>query len=226
MFAAAARACTRQAARRLARAVEANVSSAAAFSTAGSAASSRAAWFFNGNTASTAAGILLAGAVTASIAPSAWAASSPQERSFIMIKPDGVNRGHVMDILKRFEQKGYKLVGIKVLVPSEELAGKHYAEHEGKPFYPGLVKFLSSGAVVATVWEGKEVVKYGRTLIGATNPVASAPGTIRGDYAIDVGRNIIHGSDAVETAQKEIALWFKPNELADYNLMTKPAIYE
>lgn len=143
-----------------------------------------------------------------------------------MIKPDGVNRGLVMDILKRFEQKGYKLVAMKVIVPSKELAGKHYAEHDGKPFFPKLVDFLSSGAVVATVWEGKEVVKFGRTMIGATNPLASAPGTIRGDYGVDVGRNIIHGSDAVESAQKEIALWFKPEELAEYNVVTKGAIYE
>lgn len=143
-----------------------------------------------------------------------------------MIKPDGVNRGLVMDILKRFEQKGFKLVAMKVVVPSKELAGKHYAEHDGKPFYPKLVDFLSSGAVVATVWEGKEVVKFGRTMIGATNPLASAPGTIRGDFGIDVGRNIIHGSDGVESAQKEISLWFKPEELADYDVMTKAAIYE
>eukprot|EP00891_Asterochloris_glomerata_P004089 jgi/Astpho2/4089/Aster-01235 len=154
------------------------------------------------------------------MSPAAFAASPPQERSFIMIKPDGVNRGLVMDILKRLEQKGYKLVGIKVLVPSRELASKHYAEHEGKPFFEKLVAFLSSGAVVATI------VKTGRQMIGATNPLASAPGTIRGDYGISVGRNIIHGSDAVESAQKEIALWFKPEELAEYKQMTQAAILE
>lgn len=167
----------------------------------------------------------MAAGIAASISPVVLAGSA-DERSFIMIKPDGVNRGLVMDILKRFEQKGYKLVAVKVIVPSKELAQKHYAEHDGKPFFPKLVDFLSSGAVVATVWEGKEVVKFGRTMIGATSPLASAPGTIRGDYGIDVGRNIIHGSDGVESAQKEIALWFKPEELADYNVITKTAIYE
>ncbi len=115
-----------------------------------------------------------------------------------MIKPDGVHRGLIAEILARFERKGYKLVGIKVLVPSKDLAKLHYAEHAERPFFPKLVDFLSSGAVVAMVWEGKGAVAYGRTMIGATNPAASAPGTIRGDLAVDMGRNIIHGSDSVE----------------------------
>jgi nucleoside-diphosphate kinase len=106
----------------------------------------------------------------------------------------------VGEIIARFEQKGYKLVGAKVLVPSRELASLHYAEHDGKPFFPKLVDFLSSGAVVALAFEGKGVVAYGRTMIGATNPLASSPGTIRGDYGIDVGQNIIHGSDSVEVS--------------------------
>lgn len=118
----------------------------------------------------------------------------------IQVKPDGVNRALVGEIISRFEQKGYKLVGAKVLVPSRELASLHYAEHDGKPFFPKLVDFLSSGAVVALAFEGKGVVAYGRTMIGATNPLASSPGTIRGDYGIDVGRNIIHGSDSVEVS--------------------------
>ncbi|KAL3154617.1 nucleoside diphosphate kinase [Trebouxia sp. C0010 RCD-2024] len=201
------------------------LSSSAAFCTAGKAYAGSTVKLLNHSKASTAAGALFAAGIAASLTPAAWAGSA-EERSFIMIKPDGVNRGLVMDVLKRFEQKGYKLVAMKVIVPSKELAGKHYAEHDGKPFFPKLVDFLSSGAVVATVWEGKEVVKFGRTMIGATNPLASAPGTIRGDYGIDVGRNIIHGSDAVESAQKEIALWFKPEELAEYNVVTKGAIYE
>ncbi|KAF5840560.1 nucleoside diphosphate kinase [Dunaliella salina] len=107
------------------------------------------------------------------------AAPSTKERSFIAIKPDGVHRGMIANIISRFEQKGYKLVGIKVIVPGMDLAQAHYAEHEGKPFYPKLTSFLTSGPVVAMVWEGKEVIKYGRTMIGATNPLASAPGTIR-----------------------------------------------
>lgn len=149
-----------------------------------------------------------------------------EELSFIMIKPDGVHRGLIADIIARFERKGYKLVGIKVIVPTAGLASKHYAEHEGKPFFPKLVNFLSSGPAVAMVWEGKEVVKYGRTMIGATNPLASAPGTIRGDYGIDVGRNIVHGSDSVEAAQREIALWFKAEELASYEPTTCAWVYE
>lgn len=115
-----------------------------------------------------------------------------------MVKPDGVNRGMVGEVIARFERKGYKLVAAKVMVPSKDLASMHYAEHDGKPFFPKLVDFLSSGAVVALAFEGKGVISYGRTMIGATNPLASAPGTIRGDYGIDVGRNIIHGSDSVE----------------------------
>ncbi|KAL4458121.1 hypothetical protein ABPG75_012986 [Micractinium tetrahymenae] len=153
-------------------------------------------------------------------------AAGSRERSFIMVKPDGVHRGLVGDIIKRFEQRGYKLVGIKVIVPSRELAAKHYAEHDGKPFFPKLVDFLSSGAVVAMVFEGKDVVKTGRTMIGATNPLASAPGTIRGDFGIDMGRNIIHGSDSVDSAMREIALWFKADELADYEPVATPWLYE
>jgi len=124
--------------------------------------------------------------------------SSQKERSFIMVKPDGVNRGLCGEIINRFERKGYKLVAAKVLIPSAELAKKHYAEHDGKPFFPKLVDFLTSGPVLALVFEGKGAVSYGRTLIGATNPLGSAPGTIRGDFGLDVGRNIIHGSDSPE----------------------------
>lgn len=153
-------------------------------------------------------------------------AAGARERSFIMVKPDGVHRGLVGDIIKRFEQRGYKLVGIKVLVPSRDLAASHYAEHDGKPFFPKLVDFLSSGAVVAMVFEGKDVVKTGRAMIGATNPLASATGTIRGDFGIDMGRNIIHGSDSVDSAMREIALWFKADELADYEPVATPWLYE
>jgi nucleoside-diphosphate kinase len=158
----------------------------------------------------------LALAAFALATPSVAFASSPQERSFIMVKPDGVNRGLVGDIIARFERKGYKLVGAKVLVPSEALAKQHYAEHDGRPFFPKLVSFLSSGPVVALVFEGRGVVATGRQMIGVTNPLASAPGSIRGDFGIDVGRNIIHGSDSTESAQREIALWFSADELAAY----------
>lgn len=167
----------------------------------------------------------LAALGAASMAPCAFA-SEKEERSFIMVKPDGVHRGLVAEIIKRFESKGYKLVGIKVIVPSKDLASKHYEEHNGKPFYPKLVDFLSSGPCVAMVWEGRDVIAYGRTMIGATKPSASAPGTIRGDFAIEMGRNIIHGSDSIESAQQEISLWFSAKELADYSLCTTAWIYE
>lgn len=180
---------------------------------------------FGSSSTNTAALCLTAFAASLAFAPSVCAATM-YERSFIMVKPDGVHRGLVGEIIKRFEQKGYKLVGIKVIVPSKETASQHYAEHNGKPFFPKLVNFLSSGPVVAMVWEGKEVIKYGRAMIGATNPLVSAPGTIRGDYGVDVGRNIIHGSDSVESAQKEIALWFQPQDLAEYTPVAQPWIYE
>ncbi|GMH37107.1 hypothetical protein BSKO_04980 [Bryopsis sp. KO-2023] len=161
----------------------------------------------------------------ASMMPFAFA-SPRDERSFIMIKPDGVQRGLVAEIIRRFESKGYKLVGIKAIVPTKDLASSHYDEHNGKPFFPKLVDFLSSGPCIAMVWEGKDVITYGRKMIGATNPSASEPGTIRGDYAIEMGRNIIHGSDSTESAQKEIALWFKSEELADYTPCAKSWVYE
>merc|ERR1711863_69762 len=131
------------------------------------------------------------------------------ERTFIMIKPDGVQRGLVGDIIKRFEQKGFKLVAMKFMQASEEHLRQHYADLSARPFFPGLVKYMGSGPVVPMVWEGLNVVKTGRVMLGETNPAASAPGTIRGDFCIQVGRNICHGSDAVESAKKEIALWFK-----------------
>merc|ERR1712214_91827 len=140
-----------------------------------------------------------------------------RERTFIMIKPDGVHRGLIGDIIKRFEQKGFKLVAMKMMHASEDLLKQHYADLSSKPFFPGLVKYMSSGPVVPMVWEGLNVVKTGRVMLGATNPADSAPGTIRGDFCIQVGRNICHGSDAVDSAAKEIALWFKPEELCSWD---------
>ncbi|KOS16288.1 nucleoside diphosphate kinase [Malassezia pachydermatis] len=130
------------------------------------------------------------------------------EQTYIMIKPDGVQRGLVGKIIQRFEDRGFQLVAMKLVHASPEHLEKHYKDLKEKPFFPGLVKYMSSGPVVAMVWQGKDVVKQGRVLLGATNPLASAPGTIRGDFAIDVGRNICHGSDSVESAKAEIALWF------------------
>jgi len=140
----------------------------------------------------------------------------PAERTFIMIKPDGVQRGLVGQIVQRFEDKGFKLVAMKMTTASEDHLKQHYADLAGLKFFPGLVKYMASGPVVAMVWEGEGAVKTGRKMLGATKPAESDPGTIRGDFCIQVGRNICHGSDAVESAQKEIKLWFDDAELNDW----------
>merc|ERR1712241_187612 len=139
-----------------------------------------------------------------------------KERTFIMLKPDAVHRGLVGDIIKRFEQKGFKLVAMKFMQASEKLLKEHYADLSSKGFFPGLVKYMASGPVVPMVWEGLNVVKTGRAMLGETNPRESKPGTIRGDYCIQVGRNICHGSDSVESANKGINLWFKGGELTSW----------
>ncbi|XP_058456215.1 nucleoside diphosphate kinase [Malaya genurostris] len=154
------------------------------------------------------------------------AMAANKERTFIMVKPDGVQRGLVGKIIKRFEQKGFKLVALKFMWPSKELLEKHYADLSARPFFPGLVSYMSSGPVVPMVWEGLNVVKTGRQILGATNPADSAPGTIRGDLCIQVGRNIIHGSDAVESANKEIALWFTDKELVAWTPANEGWVYE
>lgn len=138
------------------------------------------------------------------------------ERTFIAIKPDGVQRGLVGEIICRFEAKGFTLVGLKFMKVSRELAEQHYDVHREKPFFGGLVEFITSAPVAAMVWEGDGVVASARKMIGATNPLAAEPGTIRGDFGVNIGRNLIHGSDAVETAQREIALWFKNDELVTW----------
>lgn len=148
------------------------------------------------------------------------------ERTFIMIKPDGVQRGLIGEIISRFETKGFNLVGMKFMSVSRELAEKHYGVHKERPFFGSLVEFITSSPVVAMVWEGEGVVGSARTLIGATNPISAAPGTIRGDYGVTIGRNLIHGSDAIETAQSEIALWFTDEELAAWDSCAKSWIYE
>lgn len=140
------------------------------------------------------------------------------QRTFVAIKPDGVQRGLIGEIVSRFERRGLKLVGLKFMQVTKELAETHYGEHKGKPFFEGLVGFITSGPVVAMVWEGKDAIALARNTIGATNPSASAPGTIRGDFAIEIGRNIVHGSDGPESAKREIGIFFKDAELAgDWN---------
>ncbi|VVB08766.1 unnamed protein product [Arabis nemorensis] len=151
--------------------------------------------------------------------------AAEMERTFIAIKPDGVQRGLISEIISRFERKGFKLVGIKVVSPSKDFAQKHYHDLKERPFFNGLCDFLSSGPVIAMVWEGEGVIRYGRKLIGATDPQKSEPGTIRGDLAVSVGRNIIHGSDGPETAKDEINLWFKPQELVSYTSNAEKWIY-
>ena len=138
------------------------------------------------------------------------------ERTFIAIKPDGVQRGLVGEILSRFEQKGFKLIALKQLIPSPSLAEEHYGVHKDRPFFADLVSFITSGPVVAMVWEGKGVIAGARKLIGATNPLEADPGTIRGDLAVNIGRNVIHGSDGSETAAFEIGLWFQPSEINNW----------
>ncbi|XP_071497196.1 nucleoside diphosphate kinase A 2-like [Diadema antillarum] len=148
------------------------------------------------------------------------------ERTFMMIKPDGVSRGLIADIVKRFEQRGYKMVAAKFMKADIDLLNEHYEDLKEKPFFPSLTKHIASGPVFAMVWEGKDVVKQGRAMLGETDPLKSKPGSIRGDYSIDMGRNIIHGSDSVETAIKEIALWFKTEEIVAWTLPTRGSIYE
>ncbi len=148
------------------------------------------------------------------------------ERTFIAIKPDGVQRGLVGDVIKRFETKGFTLVGMKFMNVSKELAEKHYDVHKERPFFGGLVEFITSSPVVAMVWEGDGVVASARKIIGATNPLTAELGTIRGDFGVSIGRNLIHGSDAIETAKTEIALWFTPEELVTWQPVVNPWLYE
>jgi nucleoside-diphosphate kinase len=149
-----------------------------------------------------------------------------KERSFIAIKPDGIHRGYIGEVISRFEEKGYKLVAIKIVVPSKDFAEKHYSDLSKKPFFPSLVSYFSSGPVVAMVWEGKDVISGGRSLIGATNPQQATPGTIRGDYAITIGRNMIHGSDSTESAKNEISLWFTEKDVADFDHVLDKWVHE
>lgn len=147
------------------------------------------------------------------------------EQTFIMVKPDGVERALSGTIIEKLEHKGYKLVAAKLMKASKELLEEHYRDLSSKGFFQGLIEYMSSGPVLAMVFEGKNAVKVGRALLGATNPADSAPGTIRGDYAVDIGRNICHGSDSVESAQREIALWFSEGVLS-YSRPSDRSLYE
>jgi nucleoside-diphosphate kinase len=138
------------------------------------------------------------------------------ERSLVIIKPDGVQRGLIGEIIGRLERRGLRLAAMKFLAVEQSLAERHYAVHRGKPFYDPLIKYITSAPVVVMAWEGSKAIEAVRQTVGATNPTNAAPGTIRADYALDIGRNLIHASDGAETAAFELALWFKPEEMIDW----------
>lgn len=148
------------------------------------------------------------------------------ERTLVLLKPDAVQRGLVGGLTSRLESRGLKIVAIKMLQMDGALAGRHYGAHEGKPFFQGLVEFITSGPLVAMVLQGHNAVEITRNTMGATDPVTAAPGTIRGDLATDIGRNLIHGSDSLETAGKEIGLFFAPDEIVDYVRSVEPWVTE
>ena len=139
------------------------------------------------------------------------------ERTLVIVKPDGVQRGLIGQSLGRLEARGLKLVGMKMMAISRELAERHYGIHRGKPFFDGLISYITSAPVVVAVFEGKDAIAVVRSAVGATNPVQAAPGTIRGDFAVEIGRNLIHASDMPETAQTEVALFFEEKELVSWN---------
>ena len=147
------------------------------------------------------------------------------ETTYVMIKPDGVQRGLIGEIIGRFEQKGLKLVGLKSMVAGEDIARAHYAVHSERPFFPGLIKFVTSSPVVCMAWAGKDAISVARNLIGPTNGREATPGTIRGDLGMDIGYNMIHGSDAADTAEFELGLWF-PEGLMEWEQTIARWFYE
>ncbi|MHB8604629.1 MAG: nucleoside-diphosphate kinase [Thermoplasmatota archaeon] len=138
------------------------------------------------------------------------------ERTFAMVKPDGVARGLVGEVVRRYEARGLKLAGLKLMRVTRRLAEEHYAEHKGKKFYDGLIAYITSGPVAVICLEGKDAVKVVRSVNGATNPIDAAPGTLRGDLALDIGRNVVHGSDSAESAARELAIYFNKDDLLEY----------
>lgn len=148
------------------------------------------------------------------------------ERTLVLIKPDGLQRGLAGEVISRLERRGLKIVGMKLLKMDRALAGRHYAAHEGKTFFPGLVGFITSSPIVAIVFQGKNAIEVVRQAMGATDPLKAAPGTIRGDLGLDIGRNLVHGSDSSEAAEQEIALFFSQEELVDWRRDVEPWITE
>lgn len=148
------------------------------------------------------------------------------ERTLILVKPDGVQRGLIGEIIGRFERRGLQLIGMKFMQMSDDLARRHYGVHRDKPFYESLVQYITSGPIVAMVWEGNEAIAAARATMGSTKPVESAPGTIRGDFGMEIGRNLVHGSDSSENAEKEVALFFDEEELVGWQRDTDRWIRE
>ena len=148
------------------------------------------------------------------------------EREFVMIKPDGVQRGLIGKIITRIENTGLKITAIKMIQVSEQQAEKHYEVHKGKPFYDGLIKYITNGPVVTMIVEGKNAVKHVRRLVGATDPSSAAPGSIRGDYSLEIGRNIIHAADSNSNSAKEALIYFTENEVMKYNRVDEAWLYE
>jgi nucleoside-diphosphate kinase len=148
------------------------------------------------------------------------------ERTLILVKPDGVQRGLMGEIIGRFERRGLKMIGMKFIQMSRPLAEKHYAIHQGKPFYESLLGYITSGPVAAMVWEGKDAIAAARATMGATNPVEAAPGTIRGDFGMEIGRNLVHGSDSPENGAKEVSIFFDEAELVSWTRETEAWIRE
>ncbi len=148
------------------------------------------------------------------------------EKTLVLIKPDGVQRGLVGEITRRLEQRGLKLVAAKFLIVSHDLAAQHYAVHQGKPFYEGLIRYITSAPVMAMVCEGPRAVTAVRQTMGSTRPTEAAPGTVRHDFGLEIGRNLTHASDSPENAELEIALWFKPDEVFEWARVTDPWIFE
>ncbi|GFE53152.1 nucleoside diphosphate kinase [Babesia ovis] len=147
------------------------------------------------------------------------------ERTYIMVKPDGVQRGLIGEVLKRYELRGLKLVAAKFCQPTEDIVAEHYAEHKGKPFYQDLCQFIVQGPVFCMIWEGPEAVKIGRKIVGVTSPVESDAGTIRGDFGVVKNLNIVHASSSVEDAERECSLWFKPEEMVSWKKSVGDWIY-
>ncbi|MCP1663085.1 MAG: nucleoside-diphosphate kinase [Methanocalculus sp. MSAO_Arc1] len=148
------------------------------------------------------------------------------DRTFVMVKPDGVQRGLIGEIIRRFEKKGLKLAAARFEQLTDARVQEQYREHLEKPFFPGLKAYITSGPVFLMVWKGKNVVPVVRLLVGATNPAEALPGTIRGDFALDIGRNVIHASDSNESADREIAIHFRSDDLVDYAGIAEEMIYE